>query len=472
MVMRPRPNRPTNLAPPLCLGALLLSSGCGGDISSAQGLTQALASARPGDIIQLGAVTIEGGFDVPPGVTLQGRGPGDTTVVGPCNRPAVSLMAQDAITTSVRDLSIALVMAEEGHVPVGILARGARSAEIKAVNIRADFGFAIAAEGLGALRIEDVALSGPVTPQIGMGLQNVPAPHELATHGLTLVDVNSASLARVDIENFGIHGALFVSSDTTWTDGAIRGGFNDGLAVESGQLNLQGVRISSTQDGAGLRPAVGALFLNADTQSDSFTVEQVDGFGIFQEQGDGRHLNLSAQQNRDAGLIGSRPALLEVSGELAGNGFAGMVAVAAADLRLHDAIIRDTVERPVALDVTGIVRAGDGVQLVGAQTASLDNVSLLQNERAGLILDLNGGDTANISLNAVSVTVTSTTQGGAIAQDGTVLPGWDNGVTRMGTNATNDGQLAGLPVAESFGPGDQPFVTALGGQGLSTLIGY
>ena len=66
-----RASAPKSVLLPTLLSAI--TAGCSSPIDTAEGLTSALASARPGDVVELAAVTIEGGFDLPPGVTLLGQ---------------------------------------------------------------------------------------------------------------------------------------------------------------------------------------------------------------------------------------------------------------------------------------------------------------------------------------------------------------------------------------------------------------
>ena len=62
-------------------------------------------------------------------------------------------------------------------------------------------------------------------------------------------------------------------------------------------------------------------------------------------------------------------------------------------------------------------------------------MTLGANERAGLLVDLGGGDTSLVTLEALDVTAVAPAHGCAV-QNGTLLAGWDSSVTRH--DATTD----------------------------------
>jgi hypothetical protein len=121
------------------------------------------------------------------------------------------------------------------------------------------------------------------------------------------------------------------------------------------------------------------------------------------------------------------------------------------------------------VDEVRSVRAGDGLHLVRSEGA-LRSISLENNERVGLLVELGGASTDLLDLQSVEVSG-SGEQLGAVAQGGTVEPAWDEQVERQGATTANDTAFEGtLAIAEAVGPSCLPAPDALAGD-LSGLLG-
>jgi hypothetical protein len=72
------------------------------------------------------------------------------------------------------------------------------------------------------------------------------------------------------------------------------------------------------------------------------------------------------------------------------------------------------------------------------------------------LIELGGATLGGITFTGVSAIVTSTVQGGVVAQNGTALGGWDTGVTRNGTTDAADRAFGAVPAVGVVGPCDYP----------------
>ena len=81
------------------LALLVAAASACSDESSCDPATLAVSldRAQPGDTVEVGACRFEGTFVVPPGVTLQGAGRGETTLVTEGDGPALKLLSGSPI---------------------------------------------------------------------------------------------------------------------------------------------------------------------------------------------------------------------------------------------------------------------------------------------------------------------------------------------------------------------------------------
>lgn len=435
---------------------LIFAMGCGdeGDDRpcTAAALSEALQAASAGDVVEVGACRIEGEFEVPGGVTLEGAGPAETFLVGG-EGPVLTLSGDG--TTVVRDLAV------ESDGRMGIRSSGSGEIELDGVDVRATRGIGIGIDGNPVVSLHTVHLTGPVLPENVEDFGSDVDPAVSATHGLVLLEVEDASLEDVTATGFASYGALLVGTNAAWNGGALDGNLGIGLCVAGGTASVDGVSIAGTLHGSGLRPGYSALVMDgAEVDSTGLSIRDSTGYGMVVSEATGHHEGLVAEGNTDAAVWAQSSTSFELTGAtLSGNGFAGVVAADSSGIVITDSEIADTVLATSLFLDAGTIEVGDGVQLVGsAEGIRLEALTLRNNGRVGVLLDLDGASTAGVSLDDVDVEGNGESLG-VIAQNGTIEDGWDASVARSGavldndeafTTAGSELPLAGILGAASF----------------------
>jgi hypothetical protein len=475
--------RRNNRAAWIGLAAVASLAQCGDEESTeyctAEALTSALAGARPGDTVKVGACAITGSFTVPAGVTLAGRGSGTSTLTTDRPQPAVRLTAG---TPAARVVDLRIVSAGNS----GILVRGTGTAGLERVAVEASRGMAVAAEDVASLELRDVTITGTVVPGNVNTVRCLPDPahpdvacvvdsDEWPTHGLVLVRVASATLTGVRVTGLAGSGVVLVDSTTAWTGGGAPANLGTGLWIAGGETELTDLDLSGSMQGLMLMPAYGGVFSDdAVVESSGLVVSGGDNYGLLHDSVAARHVDLVARENGDAAVwVQNCDASFELSGAgtlLSGNQFAGVVAVGSSNVTVADARI-DGTGLATRIFEEGPVLVGDGVQIVDSTSGlNLRDLYLSGNDRVGLLLDGGGADMAGAVLDGITADGTGT-QLGVVAQDGDTPAGWDSGVTRLGSTAANDAALretlsiAGTVAAESL-----PRATGLRTDGLNGVI--
>ncbi len=434
-----------------------LALGCGGPICAAPELEAALRDAPAGSTVSVGACRIEGRFTVARGVTLEGQGSLQSTIAGPG-----TVLVVEGDGASIEGLRIEH---GSGH---GVVAIDAAALTLRDVAVHSPT-VGRAAVGLvrvGDVVLEDVTITGPVTAANATEVPAMPDETNTALYGLLLVDV-SARLERVTVSGFALAGAAWANSDVAWVDGSASTNLGLGVWMNGGTAHLGRVAITDTLRGFRGDPTFG-LAVGSDTALTTVDVELAraqGGFGMFQDGGGSMHTNLEASENAAGGILVQRTTEFTLTGaDVHDNDFAGVLAIEAGGLVVDTSAI--TATRLVSRVISGFepIEIGDGIQLVRPTSGTVVRATTLTgNERAGLLLDLGGGDTSTVSIETVGVDAAGAAFG-AVAQNGTVAPGWDAGITRSGAAAANDAAFAGgLAVTGIVAPTD---LTASGLEGI------
>jgi hypothetical protein len=320
-----------------------------------------------------------------------------------------------------------------------------------------------------------------------------------ATRGVFASDVGRIELEDVDVAGFASEGVLVVGpsddsavvgpSDRTvsWVGGSVTGGLGTGVSFFGSDVDLEDVQIAGTLQGRRLRPAFGLFASAVDPEqpptltTQSLRVEDTQGYGAVQLRVRGRHRDIDLRRNGNAGLwIGAADGVEVDGGLIEGNALSGMLVSESRSVRIANVEIRDTVRRQTTLTqvvgpsddrVSETVELGDGVHLVESFIdIRLDSVALVDNARAGVVVDLGAaepdafcGPSLGICLTGVDVRggegsfgvfsgVTSRRDGPAIALS--FLPADDAGwsVTEVGVRS-GSGALEAVGVV---GPSDTP----------------
>ncbi len=450
----------------------------------------ALAAASAGETVELGACEVQGPLHVPPGVTLAGTG--GTVVVAPAGSGAIVLLGGEPAST-VRGLAVRV----EGRI--GILARGGGRAAIEDVDVDASRGVAIGATELSELSIARTTLRGPIDETTALDpiyLRVVAGPPVAgactdpscectpgdvrgdeacdasgrwatmtATHGVYASGVGSVVLTDVEVIGFAEHGVVLSESDAVWNGGRIDATLGTGLRQVGGTLSASDVTVEHTY--AGLRgEAPYAIAVTDEARFDGarLTVSDNDRYGLVLVGSAGTSASMIAERNGDAAVwLGGTDEFALTDGSFADNRFATLVITESSNV----AIERTRVDRTRAMELAGlrpggVVRLGDGVH-VHASTAGirLADMTLGDNERAGIVLDLGASGTPDVAFSTVVVDGTGSQLGaiaGRLSGDWTLATetpaGWDTGITRGGVVGTNDAAFTGtLDAIDLLAPG-------------------
>ncbi len=464
----------------VCLMSLLAACSSSGDgvASSAAALTSALNGASPGDTVHVGAGTFTGSFAVPAGVFVVGAG--STTIIdnGDGSAPALVVTATAGQPPTMIQ-NVDLTSAGGAAMVVG----GTGDVEIQHVHATVNLGIGIGIQDVHTVQMLDVQVSGPVTTDVIPTLPLDATPDVTATHGIVIVGVAQATMNDVQASGFALFGALLVDSTTSWTGGGASDNVGVGVMAYGGSATLHSLELCRTLSAFRLQPPYGAVFANgAAVDTDSLNVCDGEGYGILESGGaSGQNLNLSASGNHGSGVWLQSVDNVQIAGDatnIDNNYLAGVVAIDSSNIALADGTISNTQLMTRISAETGTVNVGDGVHLVRSTDGiSLSNLTLQTNHRAGALFDLNGASTSGITLDSVTATTEDpsgeTPELGVVAQDGTLMPGWDTGVTRAGTATTNDTSFisAGstLGIVDVVAPTDMPQAANLETQGLNAV---
>lgn len=458
---------------PVVLAGLLASTvaGCAETECDASSLRAELEAARAGDVVEVGACTVDGSFAVPAGVTLRGAGAGRSTLRG-AGGVVVELGAAGDVAARLEDLTVV----SEGCA--GVVVRGDGEAALSRVSVEATRGLGIGAEGLAGLSLSDVQVTGPLAGGAVPSVVPLPpydcASADPATHGLVVVDVGTATLRDVDSEGFAAFGALFVRSEVDWIGGQVSEHLGTGLEVYGGSARLEALTLCRARQGmAPIESFNGFFGGDAEISTSGLLVCEGEAFGLMQDGGRATHVGLVARDNGFAAVWAQNASVLSVTGagtELLRNGFAGIAALDVGEVSVADATVGGTELRTVTSGMAGSVQAGDGVHLVRSPMVAARDLQLLDNQRVGLLLDLGGEASVGLSVTGVLAEGTGE-QLGAVAQNGTVPDGWDEGVTRRGAPEVNDPAFSGrLPIGEAVGPSCLPDTSGLESAGLAGFL--
>lgn len=452
----------------LSLGFVVACDSGDGAVGDADSLAAALASASAGDRVCLTAGVFQGAFEVPAGVELCGAGAGLTRIVGPAGSSALRVAPGGAVPTVVRDVTV------EAHGAFGVFAIGPGDVEMinSDVDVPSD-GAGIGAESLTSLSLTNVNVMGPVTEVNAGSMPLEPAIDNSATYGVVAVSVMTVEASSVEVSGFAYVGVLSVSSNLTWDGGGVFSNLGTGILVHGGTADLSNAAMLAALQGSRLIPAYNAVFAgSADISTNAVDVSGGGGYGILQAEATATHDGLTASDNANAALwIQNSGGFNLTNSTLRNNATAGIVALESSGINVDQVEIAETREMTRVIGSMPVM-VGDGVHLLGSTTSVvLDGLGLTNNSRVGVLFDLEGSDFGGIDIRGASIDGTAD-QLGAIAQNGTVPPGWDTNVTRSALIDANDTAFGGaLGTVGIVGPSDLPAVNAVLASGIAGIVG-
>lgn len=448
----------------LMIASLVLSA-CSDDgakvCTDASCLTSALAGAKPGETVQVGAGTIEGNFTVPAGVTLTGEG-SQTTILKSGGTGPVLEVTTGASTTTILELSV------EGGSTGGIYVSGDGALVLRDLVISATGGFCVKVVEIGSLTAENLELSGNVTQDVQGTIQAKPNGDLWALAGLAAVKVGQADLKNINASGFASCGVLLHRTPTTWDGGLMRELVGSGVHVD-GQATVSLQNITTRDIWGGATPFGYGLVGSNQAVVNTERMTSQDNFvaGMLFDHATGTHVDAVVTGNQSRGVwiqhcgqAGGGPSVV-FSGtgtNLDNNSGVGFGVYYSAGVSLSDTHINGTqpVEHIPYGQQTSKVEIGDGIEITYSDELTFANLVLDSNTRAGVVVD--GRDEQGTAGHVTNVTFTNATisgdgQRGFANQHGTATSTPD-----VVTPALQDADAQGgiLDVARGLGVGNIP----------------
>lgn len=430
----------------LTLASLL--AGCDPSLCSEGALTRALAEARAGDVVEVGPCEVRGAFTVPAGVLVRGAGP--ESVLGSVEGGAPVLDLAPGASTRIEALTLAV-----DHGGYGVRGHAAQQLVVRAVRVEVTRGIALGFRD-SEVSIADVDLRGPITAE-----NAATAPREPAltgAFGLTAVG-SSLSVAALRARGFAVGAVALEGGELEWLDpdeledveatlGAAIGLF--GVTAVLDGVEVSGVLAGFDRPGFAIVAAPSSTGAPTDLIARDVRIANGAGYGVL---GHGSDIVLEGVTIDGLGLVGahvqSGGSLRASDVAVRGSGGAGLVALDQDSIVLERSSFS---EQRVASLTSGAltVRAADGVHVrrTSASAPAMQLVAsdlvLVDNARAGLLLDGADAAPAQLSLLRVRVSASEPSAYGAIAQRTSVAPDWDAEIVREGVAIANDAGFTGM----------------------------
>lgn len=358
-------------------------------VAAEEELLPALASACPGDTVRLAAATYTVDVDVPPGVTLAGAG---ATVVGTTRACLQAGGPQTAI--------------------IGVTLRGAlsaRSGPLKLAEVTVE-----AANGVG-VTLTDAEAEIETLTVLGLPLEAAAPqaidPVRTPVAGV-LVEGGTFAADGLRVEGTVGFGVVLRGAEATLEDVTVERFWGTGVLVEGGQAALSEMQVLDGRTGSdvSLVRAFGVVASGgAALTTQTLQVQGVDGAGVLQVGATGAHRQPTVRDNGGPGFWVQDAAGLGVAGlsvtggTLVANAGAGIALRAAGDVVISDTTIEVTAAL-LALDGIDPTPVADGLQVTAPSgLLTLRGLQLLDNPRAGLLIDGEGADAPTFDVAQVTV---------------------------------------------------------------------
>ncbi|MBW2463814.1 MAG: right-handed parallel beta-helix repeat-containing protein, partial [Deltaproteobacteria bacterium] len=344
--------------------------GCAGEgtgYCDAAELTEALAGARPGDVVRVGPCRVSASLTVPPGVTLAGVDPLGSVVVAPSGQPAIVLSAASSPSVS-RCLSV-----EANRAP-GISVEGPGEARVEYVMVHAATGVGVSAEGVGRLSLHGVDLAGPVTPTNASMQPLDPTPEETGVFGLQLHEVGEVTIYGTTIRGFAYAGLLATETAVTLRAVEISGNLGAGALFAGSPVCARSLSSDGALQGTRLIPSYGiVLTQGAEFHGADVSIRESEAYAILQ---DGSSLDVEGlvlEGNQQGGLWVQRGGETAIRGpgtRIIDNHSVGVSVCNAASVSISGAKISRTQSR-VRIIGTMPVEIGAGLVLGAVENIRL-----------------------------------------------------------------------------------------------------
>ncbi len=426
------------------VASLSLVAGCGsGDgapIADAETARVRLGSASPGERVCLAAGDFRGPFQVPAGVIFCGAGADLTTVSAPAGMTTITLApGSESSPTTVEAMTIradgafATEATGEGDVAV-------RDARIEVPGA----GGGISVEMVGLSSVTDVEIRGSVNAGNAAMQPAMGTVTDTATHGVRATGTVVA-LEDVEVSGFAETGVRVTDGTLRFLRGTVSEVVGTGVVIDGGDADLESVVVERTLQGMRALPATGVVLADgAVVDTRALEVTGSEGYGILQSDSSASHADLRVTESAQTGIwVQDSDGLVLADAFLEGNHFEGVFATQSSNLTFERvAVARTRIETRIT-GAASAVEVGDGLSLFASNTnVRLEEVQLIDNERVGVLFDLDGGTFDDIDI--ASIEVSAMGEGlGAVAQNGTIPPDWDANITRNDVAEANDAAFTG-----------------------------
>lgn len=332
-----------------------------------------------------------------------------------------------------------------------VVARGPGRIAIEGATFELARGIAIGVSG-GDARLEAVTVRGNLDPARAGEVPQPADPAALATYGVVAIGGATLDASNLAVRGVAVAAVACAGSTMTVRDATLTENLGFGVSADACDLTLEDVEIAGTVS-APLRPGIGIAARASTVEATRLHVHDAAGYGVLATQSDVGLTEPRLTALGQAGVWVESGSTLRVgSGSFEDLGGAGIAAVGAVRLEARDTRVASTRSIPIpTAGGTSLEEMGDGIHVV--QLADVDSeveladVTLVRNERVGLVLD-GGMRPLSISIARTRVETTGM-QLGALAQNVVALPaGWDASVTRVGSAETLDASAGPLAVSE------------------------
>ena len=273
-----------------CIGLAGCSSAEDLVVSDSNELMNALADPEQ-DTIEIAVGAFEGTFEVNRAVTLKGDSDGGTILRSSAG--AVLLIGETAGTVVLQNITI-----ESSHT--GLLAQEAEGLELLDITFSTETGVGAYIHDAQSVRLERVNFAGGLS-EAALGLSSDSfAASDFPVVGLYLDGVSSADLRSVNVSGYAGLASVFHGSQVSWSGGSVQENAGTNILVESGTVNLNGVRVASSKQSElenAVEP-VGIVVADSGTlNSTDLVVSSIGGHGLLQDHSQSTHSQSNHSQS-------------------------------------------------------------------------------------------------------------------------------------------------------------------------------
>ncbi len=382
-----------------------------------ENLQDRLDAANMGDVVIADEGVYRGTINIPSGVILEGQSdgvvftPDDDSMQEPPMQ--LSPSTDTNFFTTVRNIKVM------GGVDGAITAQGAGRISISNVKAESAGGAAVNLYGLDELKVDQLSVSGNVTVDDSL---TVPIEYDIsgiAQVGLSIEDCKLGDISQISVSGFARSGVIVNNSGVKIADSRVSNNMGVGVFA-SGDTDLELVSVEvektmagSTAFGHGVVVANGAKLL-----SEGLVIKESSFAALIHDNSTGQHTDIIVVENNQGvwaqfcNNANASEATIEFHGEntrFENNLGISLGGYEISGLLMDGGQIDSTLSRPMIAQGTETGRAdiGDGVHLIkSTENISISNILIMDNERAGVLLDFGedfNQNTADVSFSNCSI---------------------------------------------------------------------